>query len=316
MEKGLKNNRHWLIKIGVAIGLFFLGVILTGFYILNSDLSFTVISKQHDFGIFSSPEIRELLAKDKIKGTFIADDNYLGMVTIRFQTFNRLNQDFLIFRIRRVGENKWYYENKYDTLQFFHNKHYPFGFPVIADSQGKKYEFEIESTKGEKGNAVALSLNEPVFISKYQYPKTELANNKKLLFDFLVKKVISTITNDNFVFVSLVYFLPFFIFFLYQNLTNIYYYLPIVFIFICLDIILVKNIYDSVVFILVLFLIILLKKLRFGYREIFIGALVFMLFGFVATVFNQDCFAEKASVYAFLTLVAGMIDAQIATKKY
>ena len=64
---------------------------------------------------------------------------------VKFNTFDQINLESLIFRIREKNSTDWYYQNKYKTDQINKEIFFPFGFPIIENSQGKVYEIEIES---------------------------------------------------------------------------------------------------------------------------------------------------------------------------
>ncbi len=131
----------------------------------------------------------ELHANDIVTDEFTAGFNNLGLVTIRFYNFNRISDDWLIFRIKQVGASQWYYENKYKVDQFLPDELFPFGFPLITSSRGNNYVFQIESTQGQDGNAIAISSVRPQYSARYKIQLSQLLTNKSELIKFLYLKV-------------------------------------------------------------------------------------------------------------------------------
>ncbi len=108
----------------------------------------------------SIPEIsyhrNELLSGQIVTGQFRAAQDNLGMVLIKFDTFNRINNDILVFRIRSADQKGWYYQADYLVDQFQDQSYFTFGFPIISDSKNVLYVWEVESKKGRVGDGVAV----------------------------------------------------------------------------------------------------------------------------------------------------------------
>ena len=155
--------------IPIALILFSLYLILSQYKREQVGL-FTII-RYFDESNISGVKNRELLAGEKVTGIFTATENNLGTVSVRFNTFWRINDDWLIFRIKSVNDERWFYENKYKVDQFQNGKMFPFGFPELKDSSKKTYVFEIESTQGITDNAIAVSGISPAFHVRYRFPK-------------------------------------------------------------------------------------------------------------------------------------------------
>lgn len=134
----------------------------------------------------------KILRGKKIEGHFRAQTNRLGTVAIKFTTFNHLNYDQIIFRLKEKGKEEWFYENAYNTDPIRQEVFWPFGFPLIADSKGKTYEFEIESLRGENEQAIAINPLQKFFITKYSYSKQWLLENKKEIPSFVLQKITSS----------------------------------------------------------------------------------------------------------------------------
>lgn len=191
--------------IALAIScIVFLILLINSFLYLRispfAKVGFSVLVSESYRDVFIDPKTTELIKGEKIKGKFYAQADNLGIVLIRFYNYKGGNplQDKVVFRIKREGENKWYYENTYGINQFQQEQYFTFGFPKILQSEGKIYSFEIESLSGEKTvDATSLSKKHPRFASSYQFSKNDLKNLDKLTF-FVSRKMFYAITHMNY----------------------------------------------------------------------------------------------------------------------
>ena len=158
-----------IINLVIPLILFFgwFGLIFFQAYLIEK--VFTILTREYSRNSLTVIPQGEIYQDSKIIGEFISTDNNMGIVGFRFWTFYRLNDDYLIFRIRDKNSKEWYYQNKYKADQFQPNQYFTFGFPIILDSKGKTYVFEIESSQGRPGVAVGVSEVNPTFIIKYKY---------------------------------------------------------------------------------------------------------------------------------------------------
>jgi hypothetical protein len=191
-------------KIFTLVVLLFAWLILTVVYIYGaSDLliaqtnlgkeAFFVVNKTMNKVPYSNVNSDELVKGEKLQGMFTANDNYLGQVSIRFYNFGRINPDSVIFRIKEQGQSNWYYEGTYKTDQFQPDMLFPFGFPMINDSKGKTYVFEVESLNGLSEHSIGLSTVTPLGATLYQYPKKLLLSNPKTFINFFVNNKLKKI---------------------------------------------------------------------------------------------------------------------------
>jgi len=290
------NNKSVLIVIGL-IGLW---AILTIKYVVFSDISLSVLSKKH-VTAFKPAGNRGLYAKQKISAVFTADSDYLGMVEVRINTFNRINQDFVIFRIKDTVSGKWWYENHYDTLQFNNDELYPFGFPIINNSKGKKYLVEIESTLGRAGNNVSISNNQPNLISKYKIPKAEIIKDTVSLFNFLKIKIVNSVKDNDLIFIFTIYSLPLLVYIF--DLRKKGFFIFAIGCFFLYHLFFISGIQDELILILVAIASLILgnvKKISLFYALLVVLALV-------GNWFFDQSLTEKTAVYAFLFFVSGLV---------
>jgi hypothetical protein len=213
----IKNKKFlkWII-------LFSAWLILTAIYIYSSsDLlivqtnlgqeAFSVANKTMNKAAYSNVSSGELLKGQKLQGTFTANDNYLGQVSVRFYNFDRINPDSVIFRIKEQGQNNWYYQGTYKTDQFQPDMLFPFGFPVINNSKGKTYSFEVESLNGLPEHSIGISTVAPLGATLYQYPKKLLLSSPRTFVKFFVNNKIKKIQINGQTFVAFGIYLNFII---------------------------------------------------------------------------------------------------------
>ncbi len=156
---------------------------------LADDHLLSVLVKKVDFT--DTGNYSRLLAGNSVKNTFIAEYDNLGTLAFRFDNHHRLNSDWVWFRFKEVGEPDWYYEEKYNTDQFNPDYYFTIGFPVIRNSSGKNYEFELESISGTAENSISLHQDYSFYLAKYSFPKSFLLENRELIIPFIKNKLSS-----------------------------------------------------------------------------------------------------------------------------
>lgn len=321
----------WVI-IPFLLLLVWLGLSL----LFTSKYSFSVVASPHDKSNFTSFKTSELLAKEKVAAQFQARENNLGIVSVRFYNFQRISKDVVIFRIKEKNQKKWFYENKYKVDQFQPDELFTFGFPIIPDSKNKIFQFEIESTKGRKGDAVAISAIYPPLVTQYQYPKQELLADKTKFVKFFAKKMFDSLSDKNFLISSLVYLLPFIFYILWgyfnrvkikinlipllriyiesrgvisPSIKNNYllfriYFLSVVILILFMD---EANVYVSLI--LIALWIWLIKLHRFDSSISYILGLFFLLVSPIMILFGHDAIAQRSANWVYFYLVIGTVEA-------
>ena len=126
------------------------------FHLHSTTFGLLTLDVQGEFTNYDSTKFEELHRGDIISGNFHSLYNNLGLVSVRFFNNNRDSDDTLLFRIKELGHEGWYYEAKYKTDQFQPHELFPFGFPPITDSDNKYYVFEIESLRGATGSGILI----------------------------------------------------------------------------------------------------------------------------------------------------------------
>ncbi len=136
-----------------------------------------------------------LLTGEKITEEIKSSENNFGVLLVRFLQLSPKVTDRVIFRIKEVGEKKWYYENTYNANQFQPNQYFTFGFPVITDSKNKIYVFEVMSLAGTDKNGISLSPKKPQVALVYKLTKKNLMSVN--VFSLILKKFTYVFNNVN-----------------------------------------------------------------------------------------------------------------------
>ncbi len=180
----------WVIYLSVAGCAF--AFFLFGFLYFNYGFGPLILTHRHTPIDVRLENPGPLLASKKITGVFTANDNYLGLLALRFVSFQKpeySKEDVLVFRIREKGKKEWYSQNTYRTGILEENLEFPFGFPVIENSKGVQYEFELESRFGSASHAVSIDLSSHFFLSAYQYPKNLIVHSLVSFGHFIKQKI-------------------------------------------------------------------------------------------------------------------------------
>lgn len=203
MAKKTKNLIIPLLLLAVA-------TLLYSYYLLYADFSLTVLTFAHPKTAFKKVSFdKEILRGQSVIGEITAKENNLGIIGVRFKTFARSNDDILQFRLLEKGKNTPIVDAPYRTT-LSDNELYNFGLPAIDTSAGKTYVFSITSTKGQPGNAVAISSTEPTLVSKYKFPKAQLLHSPVTLARFLGTKISQTLFTPQALYMALALYLPVF----------------------------------------------------------------------------------------------------------
>lgn len=309
MKKLIKSALLFLIIPGILF-IFW----LVGSLFLSSKYSFSVLIQGLNNSAVIQGDYSELHKGEIIRGQFTANNNNMGIISVRFNTFNRINDDVVIFRLKEKQSARWFYEHKYKVDQFQPNQLFTFGFPIITDSQGKTHVFEVESTKGENRNAVALSTINPVFVAQYQFPREELIRSPITLITFIINKLISSFSDINFSVVSMLYSLPFvhyivwLILFRKKHLVNpfllILYVIGLVFF-----IFFMQEVNRIVVFLLLLMWLMYILLYRLESSVSFFLALVLLGITPIFLAFKFDRIADNLALWVYNFLMIGTLQA-------
>ena len=320
------SNKYvkWILIPGL---LLLLWISLSLFY--SSYRSFSVLQFGHDVDISNNFGERKLLKNEKIQGIFEAKENYLGIISVRFGDVQRVDfedEDVIIFRIREVGKD-WLYENRYRTGSFVSNQYFPFGFKQIENSKGKVYEFELISLNGDVSNSVETKNTNPIYFSKYKFPKNEVLRDGDSFIKFMSKKLITFVTNYEALLSSFAFLIPFIFFMLWILFFEIWVKSK--------GIINGRNLFITFVSILIISEIIFYEFLINGFMLGFLALWIFSVYmcklkstttftlafiliaiSLLSIYFDLEISADKASTYAYFLIIVGFAQSIGEHKNY
>lgn len=274
-------------------------------YVITSDLSFTTLSNFYSYKILTGQNLKKPLKKGEIiKGEFTAKENNLGIVAIAFDPHYKTWDD-VIFRIKKKGEREWYFSNKFWAPQFLDFEYFSFGFPIIRESKNKIYQFEIKSLVAKEGEGLRIRKIFPSVVIKYQFNKNELLENKISLVKFLFKKFLTNFYTPNFIFIFFVTISPLFLYliYLFNELLFLKLSTPLTILFLLWDILLIRNIYFYINFLILILLFINFEKNRL----LFYLSLFLLFFIPLTNILNFQYLQYKVSLWFILILIIAVI---------
>lgn len=206
----MKRYIFFIIKwIGVPVVLLSIYFFLAFLFSPYEPFSIVTYPQNSNDTINSNIPLGSPLFKgDKVYGQFTARDNNLGILVVRFWNFKHISKDVLQFRIKELGKKDWYYTWHYKVDQFQPNEYFTFGFPIIDNSKGKTYQFELESTAGKQGDAIGISKVKPYFGSRYKFFFSENKKNPIAISQFVFEKIIDLFSDPRSLLLSAIYLFP------------------------------------------------------------------------------------------------------------
>ncbi len=305
----LVQEKMWYRWVFVPVVLVCVALVLVMRHIVSVDFTFTILTYPHE-SIVATQGSQPLLQGDVARGTFIAEEDNLGLVSVRFHTFERENDDILMFRLKEKGASQWQEQILIRTT--FSNDHfYNFGFALIPHSQGKTYVFEIESTRGTPENAVAISTIVPNVQSKYQVPKSEITQNPGVFARYLLRKSENVMQNNNVAFPFMVFFTPFVLYIMWLFKEKIPSYPHIMFVIVAslivADIFLVRVFVDDVLIVLMALWYWVMNVNRYKFEISYYVALVVIGLSALFNELRLLMLTERMMSWAFLLLIVGTI---------
>ena len=246
----------------------------------------------------------ELLAGDKVWGKFHTTYPNLGIISIRFYNQDRDSNDTLIFRLKRKGSESWYYQAEYKTDQFLPHKHFPFGFPVIANSDGGDFVFELESKYGATGSGILIDYQKPVFVAKSGFTKAEFAQKPKLVSYFVSQKIMNIFGDQDTKIIAFFYLLPLIFMAVYfvSDGLSFHFLLGTALLFTIWDTFYLKESFDPLFIAILFFYALISRRFRLESRISAVFALAYLCLTPILLILKQDAIAEKAAVWAYLFL--------------
>lgn len=293
--------------------LFLIGIIAS---LVFGGISFSTISYVHSKDVIKQTPQRIFVKGDTSKAVFIAAEQNLGIVEIRFDKFNGVNYtgtDRLSFKIKEENTQNWYYENIYSINQFEKSFKLPFGFPIIKDSKNKKYAIEIKSLDGNGVNSVKISKVEPVFQTVYQFPKQEILSTHFLAY-FLITKTVFSFNNIDFLLSSTLYLIPFLIYLILllirqkiNVMKRVISYMAMLFILI--DSFLITGVHTGIILLLIGIWVLVTVIYKLESSVTFFVSFLFLLVTVFLISLGIANGQEKLGVYIYGLFIVGLVQA-------
>lgn len=307
MIKRLKAKYFTQPSMLVILFLIIIGFILSLVHLFNIENAFTVLSYSQD-----KPNAKVLVNTPEyitLGGSFRAVENNLGSFMFRLNLSPHLGGELFEFKIKEKGQKQWYYTQKNRISSRGFDPLFPVGFPIIANSKNKMYEYEItiyeELVSFPNKNLLQIT----DFKTKYQYPKNMLLSDKEALYEYMIKKIDNVVSSAHFASIPLFYFLPaiyliylrffqlslfkFYTLFSFVVFTEIFY-LPVI-----IDIFYIITI---VLWIHYCYFFKIDERISFVISIFLIG-----ITSFSSLIAGNTIPAEKASIWAYMFLLGGVI---------
>ncbi len=309
----------------LLIPILLLGCWITLSLLFSSYKSLSILVYPHiEKEIGNYPENQKLTKGKSISGEFRARENDLGIIEIKIDDVSGVGvEDILEFSLREKGKAEFLYRKTYKSGAMRDNRRFPFGFPLVKDSKGKTYQFELRSLSGTLENAVILSKEAPIYTTKYKSDIRELINTNAV-WDFFLKKVYTFIINPDFLASTSIFFVPFelyvswlIIFSFWKKLTggkNIVTLLFVFFVFI--DFLLISRQIYALYFLLLAVWLAMIRSYKIPLRFNFYLALILLVLGSGMTFIKSDIILNKISIWAYTFMIIGAVQLIVSGKKY
>jgi hypothetical protein len=310
------NNRQRFTRVIIIFILIAFWFIASLFF--NNTYSFTSLVYPYSKAQLIQIPAGKLLKGEKIVGKFTAKDNYLGMVTLRFNAnanSGSAGEDMINFRIKEQTSPTWYYSSNYGSNAVVTRPNFPFGFPVIENSQNKNYEFEITSISGNSNNAVALDASDPEFAAVHKFTKTSIFNNGRSVLHFMVMKIITSYANVEFLLRSIPYLIPLFFYVVIKWGSRMKVPLPVIVLFlIFLDILFLQEVYGGILLVLSLGWIWSIKQYYIDSKSSFFVAGLLLLIWIPLIYADKQYIQNKLNIWVYYFFVIGTMQLIIEEK--
>lgn len=296
-------NKAKYLVLGISIIFFFFGVNAYDWSVTNTTYVHNNIEMHTNRNVLTNGS--------KVRFWITSRYNNLGAVIVRFESLYRpksKEEERVLFTLFGPDGNSILYRNTYRIAYGFGNPLYPFGFSIIPESKGKKYMVTLEFINGTLDDPLRLSLRDPVVLTRYSTPKTEILLKPLQAMNFAIRKYVIPFGNPDYQYFVWLSVLP--VLFFYQaktikNTRNISVVIPL---FLLLgssmwDIIFMQMGSDAIFLWYCYCLLVGTALALFTQRQIEWLALWFLVFGFInATTGNMEG-SRNALVYSFLTVI-------------
>lgn len=295
-------NRAKYLAICISFLFFLFGVNAYDWSVTNTTYT------HNNIGMLRNGNV--LTRGSKVRFWITSQYNNLGAVIVRYESLYRpksKEEERVIFTLFGSDGNTILYRNTYRIAYGFGNPLYPFGFPIIPESKGKKYMVSLEFINGTLDDPLRFSLREPVVLTRYSTPKTEMLSQPLQAINFVIRKYVIPFGNPDYQYLVWLSVLP--VLFFYQAKTNnmrsasgsipLYLLLGSS----MLDIIFMRTGSDVVFLWYCYCTLVGMLLALFTHRKLEWLALWFLIFGFIYAATGNMEGSRNALVYSFLTVI-------------
>lgn len=248
----------------------------------------------HDREVFSTYTTSPLTKGVFIKGSLKAEYDRFGILKLRIHTYNRINTTHLTFKLWEKGSDALIANNTYATDRFTDGLLYSFGFPIVENSKGKIYEFELIGIDGTFENAVGI-------VDGYHNVASQYLFTRQSFTKFVSEKIKNTLSDPYAILFIVMFLAPAFSILiksfkipLYVFVLSVYTYLPVAMIsntLLLLFILIVGTVYFA----------------KIPSSRLFQGALLWLLQLPVLLAVGNLLAADRAASIVFFLILSGCI---------
>ena len=215
-KKAVVLTQHFPMKshITTAIG-FGLSILILLYFAYKAPVSFfTSVYRQGGSNVWSGNAQKSITLSDKLfQIPLVAQQNNLGMILthVKNEHIAGMTTGFVPFLlIVRLRDEKLNLisESTYHAYEIIDDLYHPFGFPPIANSQGKKYTVEYQLSEKSLADEIKLITDEADLLTVYFIDKKSLVREPTQLFPWAINKVVEPLSNSMH-WVTLAYVSPF-----------------------------------------------------------------------------------------------------------
>ncbi len=197
----LQTTRLAIVSLTIAIVL----LVYIGY---RSPFAFFTQSTSHSnlpFQIRSANPILIPITTQTLQFPFSATANNLGMISTSLRSGEVKDEHGMVnasdipglIEIRLIDQNgKKLFSTQYKVHEIGESRYHPFGFPVIQDSQRKKYTVEYQIVQPDPSRSLSIVATDAQFTTIYFPNKKQLLTQPKAFFDLALNKISEPFTKS------------------------------------------------------------------------------------------------------------------------
>lgn len=188
----------FVIFILTSVSLVFLLFVFSLYKDIKINKLFNYLASPQRIDLYQiKPSIKD--GRAEVAFDFVATDDYLGALRLKVNKLNN-HTGKVFFRIKEMGNATWIVQTDYDYSYFKDFGPFVFGFPVVKDSNNKKYIVNLEfvNSTGEYNDLLVDLENNPILLAKYVFPQNEILRNPLKLVKVIKERSFAIFTEANY----------------------------------------------------------------------------------------------------------------------